>query len=126
MIEAECLVDRAQLSIGINQLPALGIVGGHSSRKLTPILNVQQHPCHQAGDFFGPLRWAEWRGFARRQVVNGSHATFVIQFAHRAGRSSGKNGGCLGATAAPQHSDSTRQDGIPQLGRYRQRDARGY
>ena len=59
MAQAENFAYSAQLLVGVDQLVALGIPGGHAGRKLPPVLDVQQHPRHQARDFLGPLFGAQ-------------------------------------------------------------------
>ena len=55
MAQPEDLADVAHVLVGVDQLIAVGIVGGHAGRQLAAVLDVQQHPRHQPGDFLGPL-----------------------------------------------------------------------
>ena len=55
MVQAEDLADVPHFLVGVDQLVAIGIIGGHAGRQLAAVLDVQQHPRHQPGDFFGAL-----------------------------------------------------------------------
>ena len=49
MAHAEDLGDRAHLLVGVDQLAAVRIEGGDAGGQLAAVLDVQEHPRHQAG-----------------------------------------------------------------------------
>ena len=54
VIEAEGLDDRADLLVGVEQIFALRVEGGEAGGELAAVLQIEQHPRHQAGDLFRP------------------------------------------------------------------------
>ena len=47
MREAKDLADRTDVFVGFEQQRPFGVVAGHSSSQLAPVLNVLQHPGHE-------------------------------------------------------------------------------
>ena len=47
MREAKDFADRSDVLVGFEQQRPLGVVAGHSSGQLAPVLNVLQHPGHE-------------------------------------------------------------------------------
>ena len=78
MVHAEDLADRADFLVGVDQLVAMGMIGGHAGRQLAAVLDVQQHPRHQAGDGIRPAVRAQRTDAPARQVIDRGHATFVV------------------------------------------------
>ena len=82
MAQPKNLADVPHLLVGVDQLVAVGIVGGHAGRQLAAVLDVQQHPRHEPGDFLGPLLGTQRADAPARQVIDGGHAAFLVKFAH--------------------------------------------
>ena len=82
VVEAEGLDDGADLLVGVEELFALGIVGGEAGRELAAVLQVEQHPRHQAGDLLRSLQGRQPRRVRAVQVVNRRDPAFVVQFVH--------------------------------------------
>ena len=82
MVQAEDLGHRAHVLVGVDQLIAVRVVGGHAGRQLAAVLDVQQHPRHQPRDFLGALLGAQRADPSARQVIDRGNAAFVVQFAH--------------------------------------------
>ena len=80
--EVEDLADRTRFLVGVDQLIAVGIEGGESGGELAAVLDVQEHPRHQPGDFFGSLLGAERTHAVAGEMVDRHHATFVADFGH--------------------------------------------
>ena len=49
MIHAKDLGHRTDILIGADKLFAMGVIGRHPSRQLAAVLDVEQHPRHEAG-----------------------------------------------------------------------------
>ena len=84
VVEAKNLGDRADFLMGIDQLLAMRIEGGHARGKLPAVLHVQQHPRHQPRDFVGALLGAQRAEPPPGQMVDRGNTAFVVQVvAHR-------------------------------------------
>ena len=82
VVEAERLDDRADLLVGVEELVAVGVVGGEPGGELAAVLQVEQHPRHQPRELVrvaGPDGRAV---AAARQVVDRRDAAFVVQLVH--------------------------------------------
>ena len=82
VVEPKRLGHRAQLAIGFQNLLALGVVGGEPGRKLPAILDIQEQPRHQSGNFGQAVRSRQRARFVPRQMINGRDATLVPKIAH--------------------------------------------
>ena len=76
----------------IDQLLTGRVVAGHPRRKLSAVLNIQEHPRHQSRDLLWPLRRSERAHSGARQMIDGSNSTLVMQFTHRKAFSKKWNG----------------------------------
>ena len=83
MIQPKDLVHATQILEGIDQLVAARVVGGDAGRKLTPVLNVLEHPGDQPRNGFGPLFRAKRTLPPAAQVIDRGHTALVEQIAHR-------------------------------------------
>ena len=82
VVEAKRLDDGADLLVGVEELVAIGIVGGHAGGELAAVLHVEQHPRHQPRTCSGPAG-GQRRGRGAVEMINRRDAAFVVQFGHR-------------------------------------------
>ncbi len=78
MAQAKDLADAAHVLVGVDELVAVGVVGGDAGGQLAAVLDVQQHPRHQPGDFLGPLLGTQRADAPVRQVVDRGNAAFLV------------------------------------------------
>ena len=84
VVEAERLDDGADLLVGVEELFAVRVVGGEAGGQLAAVLQVEQHPRHQARDLFGPGSGASREARGRRQMIDRGDPALVVQFVHAA------------------------------------------
>ena len=84
VVEAERLGDGADFLVGVEELLAVGVVGGHAGGELAAVLQVEQHPRHQPGHLFRTGQAAPDRMPRAGEVIDGGDAALVLQFSHRA------------------------------------------
>ena len=77
MVHAKNLANRADILIGADKLFAMGVIGRHAGRQLAAVLDVQQHPRHEAGHGLRPTIHAQGTHAPPRQVIDCGHTTFV-------------------------------------------------
>ena len=82
MVQSKDLADVPHFLVGVDQLVAIGIVGGHAGGQLAAILDVQEHPRHEPGDFLGPLLGTQRADAPARQVIDSGDAAFFVEIAH--------------------------------------------
>jgi hypothetical protein len=68
--------------MSVDQLVALGVVGGDAGRQLTPVLNILQHSRKQPAGGLRPVLAAERADLITWQMIDGGDAALVVYFAH--------------------------------------------
>src|SRR5205823_1546717 len=81
-VEAERLDDAADLLVRVEQLVALGVVGGEAGGQLTAVLQVEQDARHQPRYLLGAYSAQQGRGRRTIQMINCCDPAFVMQFGH--------------------------------------------
>jgi hypothetical protein len=69
--------------VGREQLAAIRVPDRHASRKLPPILDVEQHSRNQPRGFVWSGRGAERAGSSALQMVDRGQPALVFEIAHR-------------------------------------------
>ena len=82
MAHSEHFAHAADIFVREQQLLPLGVVRGNSGRQLPAVLNIQQHPRHEPGNFLRTMWAAQRIGGPARKMINGRHSAFVMKFAH--------------------------------------------
>ena len=82
IVDSKCFDDGADFLVRIDQFVPFRVVGGHSGGKLAAVLEIEQHAGHVAGELVRVSRPDGRPVGSTRQVIQGRHAAFVLQFVH--------------------------------------------